>query len=147
MTKGYTKNVLRTVWYQEICDKHYRKRKDRHKPWLRMSTSLTKLLHLFPALSALNPNNNNGSYNLTNNHKCKWGFVTTFINSCPLAGNYDQEEMDLSFAGCRYPAAVKLNRSWQLDLLDLKSVCIIEAIRLQPPYFRTHLLRFIFATL
>lgn len=35
--------------------------------------------------------------------------------------------MNLSFLGCKYSNAVKLNRSLQLDLLDLKSVCIIEA--------------------
>ena len=30
MIKGHTKNILKTVWYQKICDKYYRKRKDHH---------------------------------------------------------------------------------------------------------------------
>ena len=31
MTKSHTKNMLKTVWYQEKYDKHYRKHKDFHK--------------------------------------------------------------------------------------------------------------------
>ena len=30
MITGHAKNVLRTVWYQKICDKHHKKRKDHH---------------------------------------------------------------------------------------------------------------------
>ena len=67
-----------------------------------MSTSPAKSLRLFPALSV---------YNLINNNKSKRDFDTAFINFCPLAGNNDQEEVGLSFAGCGCPDAVKLNRS------------------------------------
>ena len=76
-----------------------------------MFTNPTKSLILFPVFGALNPDNNNGLYNPINNNKCKWSFNTSFINSRPLAGNYDQEELDLSFAGSKWPATVKLNWS------------------------------------
>ena len=105
------------------------------EPRPRVSTSPAKLLHPFPALGALNPNDNNGSYNPTDKNKCKRGFDIAFISSRPLAGNHDKEEVDLSFAGCGCPAAVKLNRSWQLDLLDPKPVCIIKAIPLASALF------------
>ena len=105
------------------------------EPWPRMSTRPAKPLCLFPALGALNLNNNNGSYNPTNHNKCKRGFNTAFINSHPLAGNHDQKEVDLSFGSCGCPVAVKLNRSWQLNLLDLKPVCIIKAIPLAVALF------------
>ena len=105
------------------------------KPWSHMSTSSAKPLCPFPALGPQNPDNNNGSYNPTNKNKRKRGFDITFINSCPLAGNHDQEAVDLSFAGCLCPAAVKVNRSWQLDLLNPKPVCIIKAIPLAAALF------------
>ena len=100
-----------------------------------MSTSSAKPFCPFSALGALNPDDNNGSYNPTNINQRKQGFNTTFINSHQLAGNHDQQEVDLSFAGCGCPAAVKLNRSLQLDLLDPKPVCIIEAIPLVAALF------------
>ena len=59
------------------------------EPWPRVSTSPAKSLCAFPALGALNLDNNNGLYNSTNNNKPKQGFDITFINSCPLAGNHD----------------------------------------------------------
>ena len=74
-----------------------------------VSTSLAKPFCPFLALGVLNPDNNNGCYNLTNHNKRKWGFDTTFINSRPLASNHDQKEVNLSFAGYRCPATVKLN--------------------------------------
>ena len=79
------------------------------EPWPHVLTSLAKPFCAFPALSTLNPDNNNGLYNPTDKSKHKWVFNTAFINSCPLANNHNQEEVDLSFAGCRCPAAVKLN--------------------------------------
>ena len=100
------------------------------EPWPRVLSSPAKPLRLFLAFDTYNPDDNNGSYNSTNNNERKRGFNTTFINSRPLAGNHDQEEIDLSFAGCRYLDTVKLNRSWQLDLFDPKPVCIIKAIPL-----------------
>ena len=83
-----------------------------NKPWPYVLTSPTKPLCLFLAFGTLNPDNNNGLYNPTNNNKCKRGFDTTFINSRPLAGNHDQKEIDLSFAGYRCPTAVKFNWLW-----------------------------------
>ena len=97
-------------------------------------TSLAKPLCLFLALGMYNSENNNGLYNLTNNNKRKQIFNITFINSHLLAGNHDQKEVDLSFAGCGCPDTVKLNRSWQLNLLDPKPVYIIEAIPLIAAY-------------
>ena len=81
------------------------------EPRPRMSTSPAKSLRLFLALSVLNPDNNNGLYNPIDKNERKRGFDTAFINSRPLAGNHDQKEVDLSFAGCGCPATVKLNRS------------------------------------
>lgn len=68
-------------------------------------------------------------------HKYKRTFDTAFINSCSLAGNYAQEEIELSFAGWKCPAFVKLNQSWQLDLFDPKPVCVIETILLAAALF------------
>lgn len=89
--------------------------------WLRLSSSLTQLFCLFPIL---------GLYNLINNTKLKWTFYITFINSRPLVNNHAQKEFDQSFAGCKCLTAVKLNQSWQLDILDPKPVSIMEAISL-----------------
>lgn len=100
-----------------------------------MSTSLAKLFCPFMTLGAYNPDNYNGSYNLTNNNKDKDNFYTTFINSCLLADNHDQKKINLSFLGCEYPDIIKFSWSWQLDLLDLKPVCIIKAISLAAALF------------
>lgn len=89
--------------------------------------SFTQSFYLFLGLNLLNVTNNN--------NKCKRNLDTTFINSRPLAGNHDQKEMDLSFAGSGYPNTVKINRSWPLDLLNLKPVYIIEAIPLVAALF------------
>ena len=101
-----------------------------NKPQPRILTSHTELFHPFLALDMLNFDNNNNLYNPTNNNKRKRDFNTAFINSRPLAGNYNQKEVDFSFTDCGCSNVVKLNRSWQLDLLDLTLVCIIEAILL-----------------
>lgn len=100
-----------------------------------MLNSPAKPLCLFLALSALNPDNNNGLYNLTNENKSKWGIDTAFINSYSLVGNHDYEEVDLSFVGYKCPLAVKFNQLWQLDLLDPKLVGIIKAISLVAALF------------
>ena len=105
------------------------------EPRPRVSTGPVKPLRPFPALSTLNPNNNNGSYNPTNKNERKRSFDIAFLNSCSLAGNHNQEEVDLSFAGCKCLAAVELNWLWQLDLLDPKTVYIIEAILLAAALF------------
>ena len=89
------------------------------EPQPRMSTSPVKPFCLFLAFGTANLDDNNSLYNLTNNNKRKRGFNTLFINSRLLADNHDQKKIDLSFAKCKYPATVKLNQLWQLDLLDL----------------------------
>ena len=99
-----------------------------HEPWSYVSASLAKLFCPFPALGAYNPDNNNSLHKSTNSNKLKQDFDILFINSCPLAGNYDQKEVNLSFASCGCLDAVKFNRSWQLDHLDPKPVCITEDI-------------------
>ena len=93
------------------------------KPW-RRSTSPAKPLCPVPPLGLL-----------PGKTDCKRTFDTAFINSRQLPGNYAWEEFDLSFAECGYPAAVKLNRSWQLELLNPKPVCIMEAIPLATAIF------------
>ena len=45
-------------------------------------------------------------------------FDKTFINSWPLANNHAKKEVDLSFAGCGCSPRVKLNRPWQIELLE-----------------------------
>ena len=65
----------------------------------------------------------------------KWTFDITFISFCLLAGNHIWKEFDLKFAKFDCRAAVKPNRSWQLELLHLKQVCIIEAISLATAMF------------
>lgn len=68
------------------------------EPWLCVSTSLAKPLHLFLALNKDNMDNNNSLYNPTNNNVCKKGFDTTFINSHLVIGNHDKKKVNLSFA-------------------------------------------------
>ena len=96
------------------------------KPWLCVSTSAAKPFCPFLAF---------GAYNPTNNNERKRGFNTAFINSYSLAHNYNHKEMHLSFAGCRCLDVVKLNKLWQLNLLDPKLVCIIKAISLAATLF------------
>ena len=45
------------------------------------------------------------------------------------------EEVDLSYAGCQCPPAVKSNREWQQELLNTKLVCMVEAIPLAAALF------------
>lgn len=97
--------------------------------------ALAKSFCSFPALGAYNLDNDNNLHNPTNIIKLKWGFDTAFISSRPLAGNHNQEEMNLRFAGCGCLDGIKFNRSWQFDLLDLKPVYIIEAIPLAATLF------------
>lgn len=101
-----------------------------NEPWLCVSTSLAKPLCPFLTFGIYNSNNNNGLQNPTNTNKFKQDFDILFINSHPLAGNHDSKEIDLSFAGCICLNLVKFYQLWQLNLLDLKLVCIIEAILL-----------------
>ena len=54
----------------------------------------------------------------------------TFINTQPLANNHPEEEVDLSFAGCRCSPEVKLNKPWQKELLEWRPACIVETIPL-----------------
>ena len=59
----------------------------------------------------------------------------TFINTRPLANNHAKKGIDLSFAVCGYPLAVKLNRSWQKELLERRLTYIIETILLVAAIF------------
>ena len=57
-------------------------------------------------------------------------FDKTFTSTQPLADNQAKKEVNLSFARCRYPLAIKLNRPWQIELLEERPVYIIETIPL-----------------
>lgn len=57
------------------------------------------------------------------------------INCRLLARDRNAEEVDLSFAGCQCPPAVKANREWQQELLNPKPVCMVEAIPLAATIF------------
>ena len=91
---------------------------------LRHSTSHIELFCPFPSLGLLLDKTNR-----------KRTLDIAFINSRPLAGNHAWEEVDLSFAECGCLAVVKLNRLWQLELPDLKPVCIMEATSLAAAIF------------
>ena len=54
---------------------------------------------------------------------CKRLFDMAFINSHPLAVNHIAEEVDLSFGKCECLTKIKLNRLWQMELLDYKPIC------------------------
>ena len=88
------------------------------------STSPVKTLCLFLPLGLL-----------PNKTDCNQTFNIAFINSCPLASNHTWKEVDLSFAKCICLDAIKLNRLWQLELLDFKPVCIMKAISLTATIF------------
>ena len=62
-------------------------------------------------------------------------FDKTFSNSRPLANNHAKEEVDLGFAECGYSPGVKLNRPWQIELLERRPVCIVETISLAAAIF------------
>lgn len=47
-----------------------------------------------------------------------------------LANDYTKERVDLDFAYCHQPLALKSNRLWQWKFLDQKFVCMVEAILL-----------------
>ena len=66
----------------------------------------------------------------------KQSFDKAFDIDCrPLAKDHTGEEVDLSFAGCQCPPAVKANRAWQEELLNPKTVCMVEAIPLAAAIF------------
>ena len=62
-------------------------------------------------------------------------FDKIFINIRLLVDNHAEEEVDLSFAGCGCSLGVKLNRSWQIELLEQRSACIVETIPLAAAIF------------
>ena len=62
-------------------------------------------------------------------------FNKTFINTRPLANNHVEKKLNLSFARCGCPPAVKLNRSWQIELLEHKYSCMVETIPLVAAIF------------
>lgn len=77
---------------------------------------------------------------LSNKTNRKQTFDIVFINSRLFADNHAQEEIDLSFAECGCLIVVKLNQSWQMELLDLKPVYIIKVI----PFATTIFLKLLF---
>lgn len=100
-----------------------------------MSTGPTPL-YLFLALNEPNKLLSFHSFLALNKlNKCKQTLDTAFINSHPHANDYAVEEVNLNFIGCGYFITVKLNRFWQLDLLNLKPVYIIEALLLAVTLF------------
>ncbi len=58
-----------------------------------------------------------------------------FINSRSFVGNYAAKEIDLSFKKCGCSTPVKLQQTWELELLDCKPVCIIKTIPLTTALF------------
>lgn len=52
-----------------------------------------------------------------------------------LANDCSKEEVDLSFAGSDCPQAIKANKAWQKELLNRKTVCMVEAILLAAAIF------------
>ena len=62
-------------------------------------------------------------------------FDKTFINAWLLADNHAKKEVDLSFAGCGCSSRVKLNRPWQIELLEQRPACIVETIPLVAAIF------------
>ena len=66
---------------------------------------------------------------------CERPFDIAYINSRLFAANHAAKEFELSFGKCGCPAQVKFNRSQQMELLDRKPVCIMEAIPLATALF------------
>ena len=62
-------------------------------------------------------------------------FDKTFINAWPLADKHAKEEVDLSFAGCGCSPGVKLNKPWQIDLLERRPAYIVKTIPLAAAIF------------
>ena len=62
-------------------------------------------------------------------------FDKTFINTWPLADYHAEEEVDLSFIGCGCFLGVKLNKPWQIELLERRPACIIKTIPLAAAIF------------
>ena len=52
-----------------------------------------------------------------------------------MADNHAEKEVDLSFAGCGCSLGVKLNRPWQIELLEQRPACIVETIPLAAAIF------------
>ena len=52
-----------------------------------------------------------------------------------LASDWSRKRVDISFAGCQCSQAVKKNKVWQLELLNNKTICMIEAIPLVAAIF------------
>lgn len=102
----YLTSITRKTFKQALSDKA-----------LCHSTSFAKLFCPFLPLGLL-----------PNKTDYKRTFDKAFINSCPVAGNYVWEEVDWSFLKCGFPATTKLNRSWQLELLNFKPICIMESM-------------------
>ena len=122
---SYSVLGLAPTWFISSAPKTF-KRALSNEPLGRRSTNpnLPEPFCLFPILGLLLEKSN-----------CKQFFDTIFINSHLLITNYIVKEIDLSFGKCRHFTPVKLNRLWQLELLDYKLVCIIKAVFLVAAIF------------
>ena len=58
-----------------------------------------------------------------------------FINTRLLVDNHNKKEGNLSFAICGYPPTVKLNKLWQIELLERRPAYIVEIIMLAAAIF------------
>ncbi len=89
---------------------------------------------------------------LANRVSKKRSFDKAFnINGRPLANNQFGKDVNLSLGGCQCPPAVKANRPWQQELLNPKTVYMVEVISLATTIFwdlkfllcRKHILKLI----
>ena len=62
-------------------------------------------------------------------------FNKTIINTWLLTDNHAKEEVNLSFARCRCPPAIKLNRPSQIEILKQRPGCIVKIISLATATF------------
>ena len=69
-------------------------------------------------------------------HGVKLLFNKIFDLDCwPLASDRSGEEVDLSFVGCQCTQVVKDNKAWQQELLNSKTLYMVEVIPLAAAIF------------
>ena len=62
-------------------------------------------------------------------------FDKIFINTRPLANNHAKKEVDLCFTMCGCPPAIRLNKPWQIEILEQRPACIVKMIPLAAAIF------------
>ncbi len=96
-------------------------------------TSSEKAFPIFAPLSIECPS---PSLFLSNGLGKKRLFDKAFNLDCRLlADDRTGKEVDQSFVCCQCPLSVKANRLWQRELLDQKSICMVEDIPLTTAIF------------